>query len=126
MTSDYFSFHGRFGTCQVARSLLCLNKPWESFLRILKENPAFPPRILEENPGDLKNIEKVTGISVRGWLCDYKEAEVEVLLGQRAERDSCGGHWEIFGGKCDPKEMIFDALLRELDEESKLKVLFIQ
>lgn len=115
MTQVYFPILTLRGTtCQVAEGLESLNQPWESYLRSWKEKP-----------GGLNGLEKVTGISVRGWICNWKADEVKVLLGQRAEEDSSPGLYEAFGGKCDPQESIPEALTREVFEETGQDVLFI-
>lgn len=101
-------------TCQVAKSLEKLNQPWESYLKDWKEKPDC-----------LKGIEKVTSISVRGWICHWEEDEVKVLLGQRAEEDSSPGLHEAFGGKRDPQESIPEALIREVFEETGQDIMFI-
>ncbi|CEJ61901.1 hypothetical protein PMG11_10417 [Penicillium brasilianum] len=115
MAQGYFPIVTLRGTtCQVAKSLEKLNQPWESYLEDWKETP-----------GGLNDLEKVTGISVRGWICDWEEDEVNVLLGQRAEEDSSPGLHEAFGGKCDPRESIPEALIREVFEETGQDILFI-
>lgn len=73
----------------------------------------------------MNGLEKVTGISVRGWICDLEDDKVKVLLGQRAEEDSSPGLYEAFGGKCDPQESITEALTREVFEETGQDILFI-
>ncbi|KAJ5642249.1 hypothetical protein N7490_006249 [Penicillium lividum] len=111
MADSYFPLMTQNGTtCQVARSPETLNQPWESYLKILKETP-----------GGLEGIDKASGISVRGWICDSEEDEVKVLLGQRAEKDSSPGQHEAFGGKCDPGESVLQALIREIFEETGLR-----
>ncbi|KAF3405664.1 hypothetical protein F1880_010341 [Penicillium rolfsii] len=115
MAQGYFPIVTLRGTtCQVAKSLEKLNQPWESYLEDWKEKT-----------GGLNDLEKVTGISVRGWICDWEEDEVNVLLGQRAEEDSSPGLHEAFGGKCDPREGIPEALIREVFEETGQDILFI-
>jgi hypothetical protein len=108
MAQGYFPIITLRGTtCQVAGGLEKLNQPWESYLQSWKEQP-----------GGLNSLEKVTGISVRGWICNWEADEVKVLLGQRAEEDSSPGLYEAFGGKCDPQESILEALTREVFEET--------
>lgn len=117
MAHDSFLIVTESGNCQVAKRLekLNLDQPWGSYLKNLKEDP-----------GDLKDIDKVTGISVRGWVCDWEGDKVKVLLGQRAGMDSSPGLHEAFGGKCDPGESIPAALIREFREETGRNILFIQ
>jgi 8-oxo-dGTP pyrophosphatase MutT (NUDIX family) len=115
MAQGYFPILTLRGTtCHVAGGLEKLNQPWESYLQSWKEQP-----------GGLNSLEKVTGISIRGWICNWEADEVKVLLGQRAEEDSSPGLYEAFGGKCDPRESILEALTREVFEETGQDVLFI-
>lgn len=109
-----FSYrHRTRNTCQVTKALRN-NQSWESCLKDWKEKP-----------GHLKDIDKVTGIIVRGRICDWNENEVKVPLGQRAEEDTSPGFYEAFGGKCDPQASIPEALIRKVFEETGQVILFI-
>lgn len=46
----------------------------------------------------------------------------QVLLGLRQTHQHQGGLWEFPGGKIEPKETTYDALLREIDEEVGLQI----
>ncbi|KAJ5742577.1 uncharacterized protein N7511_011309 [Penicillium nucicola] len=114
MAISFFHLETPYGTCQVAESLRKYSVSWDMYLEDFREGPDGP-----------RNLHQVTGISVRAWLCDWKRGKVRVLLGKRAENDSSPNLYEAFGGKCDPKETVLEALIREFWEETKLKVLVI-
>lgn len=48
--------------------------------------------------------------------------ESRILLGRRADHKSNPGKWEFPGGKVEPGESSFDAIVRELQEELGLQV----
>lgn len=112
MGDVFFSLKTSIGTCQVARSLQRFDVTLESYLAQRGDDTA-------------EGIPKVVGISVRGWICDWKDTGVKLLLGQRAECDSSPNLYEPFGGKCDPNEKILEALVREIYEETNLEVSFV-
>ncbi len=57
--------------------------------------------------------EAVAGIIVRPG---------QILLGLRAPHITMGGRWDLFGGKIEPGESPEEALCRELEEETSLRV----
>lgn len=111
MVNGFFLLVTPHGTCRVPESLRKFNVPLELFLQSFQTELNAP-----------ENLDQVTGISVRAWLCDWKEGEVGVLLGKRAADDSSPNFYEAFGGKCDPKETVLDSLIREFWEETKLEI----
>lgn len=54
----------------------------------------------------------------------YKDGKF--LIAKRAHHKHLGGFWEFPGGKIEPGETPENCLLRELDEELKIKVEVIQ
>ncbi|KAJ5820150.1 NUDIX domain protein [Penicillium riverlandense] len=126
MAHDYFPIVTESGICQVAKRLekLYLNQPWVSYLKHLKEDPSDSNDT--HKISGMKDMDKVSGISVRGWICDWEGEKVKVLLGQRARTDSSPGLHEAFGGKCDPGESIPGALVREFREETGQDILCIE
>ncbi|KAJ5624166.1 hypothetical protein N7510_000475 [Penicillium lagena] len=128
MAHDYFPIVTESGTCHVAKRLekLNLNQPWVSYLKDLKEDQDPNGSKDTGKIAGMKDMDKVTGISVRGWICDWEGDKVKVLLGQRAAMDSSPGLHEAFGGKCDPGESIPGALIREFREETGQDILCIQ
>ncbi|KAK5790557.1 hypothetical protein VI817_007844 [Penicillium citrinum] len=104
--SDFVLLDTPYGTCQVAKSLSHLNIPWEDYLA----------QLIDKSQSS-EELRRVSGVSVRGWICDGAGDEIKVLLGQRVE-----GENEAFGGKCDPEETILEALVREIYEETNLVV----
>jgi 8-oxo-dGTP pyrophosphatase MutT (NUDIX family) len=109
MNDDFFLIKTKFGICRVAKSLRHFDVPWEEYLKKRKE---------ECDP--LDNIGKVSGISVRGWLCRWQRGKIRASLGQRAKHDSSPNMYEAWGGKVDPGEKILEALIREFFEETGL------
>jgi 8-oxo-dGTP pyrophosphatase MutT (NUDIX family) len=63
---------------------------------------------------------------VRAWLCDWKRGKERVLLGKRAENDSSPNLYEAFGGTCDLKETVLEALIREFWEETALLEIIVE
>lgn len=49
----------------------------------------------------------------------------KILLVHRVAHDFKGGLWEIPGGKVENKESFFDALVREVSEETGLRVISV-
>ncbi|KAJ5483188.1 hypothetical protein N7530_002434 [Penicillium desertorum] len=111
MATGFFRLDTPHGTCRVAESLRKYNVPWDQYLEVLKRGP-----------GGTESLDQVTGISVRAWLCKWKRGEVRVLLGKRAENDSSPNLHEAFGGGCDRKETVLEAVIREVWEETKQKI----
>lgn len=111
MADGFFRLDTPYGTCQVAESLRKYNFPWEQYLDDLQKGSGGP-----------ESLNQVTGISVRAWFCKWKRGKVRVLLGKRAENDSSPNLHEAFGGGCDRKETVLEALIREVWEETKQKI----
>jgi 8-oxo-dGTP diphosphatase len=49
--------------------------------------------------------------------------EGQILIAKRAHNQHQGGLWEFPGGKVEPDESVFDALVREFAEEVDLRIL---
>lgn len=111
MADGFFHLDTPYGTCQVAESLRKYNVPWDQYLEGFQKGPGGP-----------ENLDQVTCVSVRAWLCLWKRGKERVLLGKRAENDSSPGLYEAFGGGCDPKEIVLVTLIREVWEETKQKI----
>ncbi|CAI7613050.1 unnamed protein product, partial [Penicillium viridicatum] len=103
MADGFFHLDTPYGTCEVAESLRKYNVPWDQYLEDFQKGPGGP-----------ENLDQVTGVSVRAWLCVWERGKERVLLGKRAENDSSPGLYEAFGGGCDPKETVLAALIREV------------
>jgi hypothetical protein len=88
MNNDSFLIETKFGICRVAESLRHFHVPWEEYLDNKKE--GCDP---------LDDIRKVSGISVRGWLCRWQRDEIRASLGQRAKHDSSPNMYEAWGGE---------------------------
>ncbi|KAJ5507036.1 hypothetical protein N7527_009179 [Penicillium freii] len=111
MADGFFCLDTPYGTCQVAESLRKYNVPWDQYLEDFQKEPGGP-----------ESLDQVTGISVRAWLCAWKRETVRVLLGKRAENDSSPNYYEAFGGGCELKETVLEALIREVWEEIKQEI----
>lgn len=114
MANGFFHLETPYGTCRVAESHQRYNVSWDQDFEDFQKGLDGP-----------ENLNQVTGISVRAWVCDWKRGKVRVLLGKRAENDSSPNIYEGFGGKCDPKETVLEALIRDFWEETKIEVLVI-
>jgi 8-oxo-dGTP diphosphatase len=68
----------------------------------------------EQEP--IKEIVRVVGAVI------VSERRDKVLLGQRSESQSHPLKWEFIGGKIEPGESPEEALIREVDEETGLKI----
>ena len=47
----------------------------------------------------------------------------EILIAKRPDHQYKGGLWEFPGGKVEPGETVYNALLRELNEEVNIQVI---
>ena len=61
-----------------------------------------------------KNVRVAVGV--------VKNTQGEILLAKRAAHQHQGGLWEFPGGKVETNETVFDALVREFQEEVNLTI----
>jgi 8-oxo-dGTP diphosphatase len=54
------------------------------------------------------------------------DKEGKILLSKRGNNQHQGGLWEFPGGKVEPDESVFDALVREFIEEVDVRILYAE
>jgi mutator protein MutT len=67
-------------------------------------------------------LSKPLGLSVKAFVRD--DAGHILLLRRSTESIVFPGQWDLPGGKCDPGESFWEALVREVDEETGLAIQF--
>lgn len=70
------------------------------------------------DPADARPLTRVAVAIIERHVNDCHE----VLFAQRPAGKAYAGYWEFPGGKIEPGESVFDALIREIDEELGLHI----